>query len=98
MYKIRPKSIGSIVQEFVDTYTDRQGILRGMVLSTWREVLGSTITDQIQKLSFDKQHRLVLHVGNASWRHEIHMQREQIKHMLNQRVGDSIINEIIVRA
>lgn len=98
MYKIKPKSIGSIVREFVETYADRKGMLRGIVLSEWKIVLGSTIADQIQKISFDKQDRLVLHVGNPSWRHEINMQREQIKQLLNQRAGDSIIKDIIVRA
>jgi hypothetical protein len=98
MYKIKPKSIGTIVQEFVENYADRKGVLRGVVLSEWKGVLGSTITDQIQKISFDKQDRLILNVGNPSWRHEINMQREQIKHLLNQRAGDSIIKDIIVRA
>jgi len=98
MYKIKPKSIGDIVQEFVDSYSDRKGILRGMVLSQWQSVLGSTISNQIQKIHFDKQDRLIIHVGNPSWRHEINMQREQIKQLLNECANSNIIKDIIVRA
>ncbi len=98
MYKIRPKSIGDIVQEFVDSYSDQKGILRGMVLSQWKPVLGTTISNQIQNIHFDKQDRLIIYVGNPSWRHEINMQREHIKQLLNERAGGNIIKEIIVRA
>jgi len=73
-------------------------MLRGSVLHQWREVVGSMIADQCHNVRFDAKNRLIVHVQNASWRHEIHMQRHQLMEMLNQEAGGTIITDIIVRS
>lgn len=98
MYSHKPKPISDLVNEFVEKYTDQKSVQRGIVLHKWRDVVGPLIADQCRTLRFDTRNRLVVSVPQAAWRHEINMQRDHIKRMLNQVAGGDIVAEIIVRA
>jgi predicted nucleic acid-binding Zn ribbon protein len=98
VYAYKPKPIAELVSEFVSNYTDQQSVMRGVVLHRWRDVVGPMIADQCQSIRFDSKNRLVLSVPQSSWRHEINMQRTQIRELLNKEAGGDIISEIIVRA
>lgn len=98
MYSNKPKPIADLVSEYISTYTDQQSVKRGIVLHRWRDVVGQMIADQCQSIRFDTKNRLVLSVPQSSWRHEINMQRTQIRELLNKEAGGDIIFEIIVRA
>lgn len=98
MYSHKPKPLGDLVNEYVAKYTDQQSVRRGIVLHKWREVVGPMIADQCKTIRFDTRNRLIVSVPQAAWRHEINMQRDHIKGMLNEEAGGDIIAEIIVRA
>ncbi len=98
MYAYKPKPIGDLVNEYVTKYTDQKSVMRGIVLHRWRDVVGPMVADQCTSIRFDATNRLILRVPQATWRHEINMQRTHIRELLNEEAGGEIVAEIIVRS
>ena len=68
-----------------------------MVLSLWEQSVGERIAEQTENVHFERGN-LIVHVKNPAWRQEIHMKRYSIAKRLNEKVGEDIINEIVVRS
>lgn len=92
-----PKPLKDALKDFLDDYPHRKRLKRGMILSLWGKTVGSAIAEQTKKIYFENG-RLVVHIPNAAWRHEIHMNRFSIAQKLNHQVGEKIIKEILVRS
>jgi predicted nucleic acid-binding Zn ribbon protein len=92
-----PKSLKEALKDFLDNYPHRKRLRRGMVLSLWEQTVGERIADQTDNVHFEYGN-LVVHVKNPAWRQEIHMKRFSIAKKLNDKVGEKIIKEIVVRS
>jgi len=92
-----PKSLKEALKDFLDNYPHRKRLRRGMVLSLWEQTVGERIADQTDNVHFEYGN-LVVHVKNPAWRQEIHMKRFSIAKKLNDKVGEQIIKEIVVRS
>ena len=93
----QPILISEALKTYMDKYPHRRLLKRGMIKSLWGTIVGSAIAVQCRDLHFEGS-RLVVHVANPGWRHELHMQRYSIKQRLNAEVEEEIISEIIVKA
>lgn len=93
----KPQSMDDLLKEFMKRIPHRTKLQRGMVLHIWPEIVGEKIASVSKNLHFEGN-RLVLEVDNASWRHEIHMNRFSIVKRLNEKVGSKVVQEIVVRA
>ncbi len=93
----QPRPINQLLDDFIESYPHRVAMKRGMVLSLWSEKIGTAIREQVKDLKFHGS-RLIVHVPDPSWRHEIHMQRHQIAKTLNRAVKEEIIRDIVVKA
>jgi predicted nucleic acid-binding Zn ribbon protein len=62
----------------------------------WAELVGARIASISEVRSFENG-VLRIHVKDASWRTEIMLRREDLRHQLNERIGEPVVNEIIVR-
>lgn len=85
-----------LLTSFLKGYPHKDQLKRGMILSIWPKTVGQAIDEQTEKLYF-KNGKLIVHVKDPAWRHEIHIQRYQITKKLNREVDDKIVKEIIVR-
>lgn len=86
-----------LLKEFMKRIPHRTKLQRGMVLHVWPEIVGDKIAAVSKNLHFEGN-RLVLEVDNNAWRHEIHMKRFSIAKRLNEKVGNKVVQEIVVRA
>lgn len=93
----KPRALNELVDEFIQDYPHRVALKRGMILALWPETIGAAVREQVRDYKFQGA-RLVLHVPDPSWRHEIHMQRHKLAKKLNDAVKEEIIRDIIVRA
>ncbi|MDZ7689660.1 MAG: DUF721 domain-containing protein [Balneolaceae bacterium] len=93
----KPKPLKDLLKNFLDDYEHKDKLKRGMILSIWSKTVGEKINEKTDNLYF-KNGKLIVHVQDPAWRHEIHMQRFQIQKRLNKQVGDKIIKEIVVRS
>lgn len=92
-----PKPLSDLVKIFLDDVPHRKRLKRGMILSLWAKTVGKSITEQTENVHFEYGN-LVLHVKNPAWRQEIHMKRYSIAKKLNDKVGEKVIKEIVVRS
>lgn len=93
----KPKPLKELLKNFLKEYPHRDKLKRGMILSIWSNAVGEAIAEKTENIYF-KDGKLIIHVKDPAWRHEIHMQRFQIMKKLNREVDDKIIKEIVVRS
>ena len=93
----KPKPIGNALQDFLDRFPQKKKLKQGMVLSSWKEVVGERIASQTSDLHFEGD-KLVMKVSNQVWRHEIHANRFSIAKRLNEKVGSQVVGELIIRS
>ena len=93
----KPKPIGHALKDFLDRFPQKKKLKQGMVLASWKEVVGERIASQTHDLHFEGN-KLVMKVSNQVWRHEIHANRYSIAKRLNAKVGDEVVSELIVRS
>ncbi len=91
-----PVLFSDALKAYLEKFPHRRQLKRGMILSLWPEVVGSSIALQCRDLYF-KGSTLYVHVSSSAWRHELHMQRFAIMKRLNEEVKEEIIREIIVK-
>ncbi len=92
-----PKPLREVLTDFLDSVPHRKRLKRGMILSLWPETVGAAIAEQSRNVHFEHGN-LIVHVKNPAWRNEIHMKRYSIAKKLNDKVGEKVIKEIVVRS
>jgi hypothetical protein len=95
-YSKKPRAIGDLLKDFVETYPARKKLKRGMVLSVLPSVFGERIMEQISGYSLEGG-RLIINVRNQAWKQELHFQRSRLRDRLNREVKEEIVEEILVR-
>jgi predicted nucleic acid-binding Zn ribbon protein len=91
-----PQPLNEVLNKYLDNIPNRKRLKRGMILSFWPEAVGDAIAKQTKEIHFEHGN-LIVHVKNPIWRNEIHRQRFSITKKLNEKVGDDIVNKIVVR-
>lgn len=92
-----PVLFADALKSYLEKFPHRRQLKRGMILSLWPEVVGTSISLQCRDLYF-KGSTLFVHVSAPGWRHELHLQRFAIMKRLNAEVKEDIISEIIVKS
>lgn len=93
----KPKALNDLLKDFLADMPHKKRLQRGMALSIWEETVGKKIAKQTENIHFEYG-KLIIHVKNSAWRHEIHMKRFNIAKKINKKVGEQIIKEIVVRS
>lgn len=92
-----PKSLGSILDDYLDNFPQKRKLKQGMILAAFEKIVGSRIASEVEDLHFEHK-KLVMKVKNPSWRHELHANRFSIQKKLNEQVKGKVIEEIIIRS
>lgn len=92
-----PKSLSSVLEEFLEKFPQKKKLKQGMILSAFEEVVGKRMASEVEDLHFEGN-KLVMKVKHPSWRHEIHGNRFSIAKKLNAKVKGDVIGDIIVRS
>lgn len=92
-----PKSIGSVLDDYLEKFPQKKKLKQGIVLAAFPDVVGNRIASVTEDVHFEGD-KLVLNVKHPSWRHEIHANRFSIIKKLNEKVKGKVVGEIIVRS
>ncbi len=93
----KPHKLSDLLDDYLSNHPEKKALKRGVVLSIWPRIIGERIRQQVREIHF-KGDRLIMHVSDPSWRHEIHMQRHQMAAKLNKEVKEQVIREIVVKS
>lgn len=92
-----PKSLGSVLDDYLEKFPQKRKLKQGMILSAFKDVVGPRIASEAENLHFEGK-KLVMKVKHPAWRYEIHANRFSIAKKLNEKVKGKIVDEIIVRS
>lgn len=88
--------IGKLVQRFLRQKSLESPLNEQRLLDAWPQILGPTIDSYTQNL-FIRNQVLYVHLTSAALRQELMMGRELLVRNLNQKVGATVITNIIFR-
>ena len=95
-FKKNDHSIGDLVRQFSEDRRMKPHLYEKKVEAAWSEIMGTWIKKATSAIKLRDQ-KLILSISSAALRQELHYSREQIKDRINEFLGESYINEVIVR-
>lgn len=96
MKRNNAEPIGKLIQQFLRQESLESPLNEQRLLDAWPQVLGSTIASYTREL-FIRNQILYVHLTSAALRQELMMGRELLVRNLNQKVGATVITNIIFR-
>lgn len=90
------EEIGILIHQFLRRESLEAPLNERRLLNSWEEVLGPTIASYTKELYIRNQ-TLYVHLTSAVLRQELMMGRELLVQSLNQKVGASVITDIVFR-
>ncbi len=96
MRKSNTQNIGEVINElFKELHLDRK-LKEVSVINSWGEVLGNNISRSTTKLFF-KDRVLFVSLSSSVVRNELLMLKTKIIKALNEKVGDNVVEDIVLR-
>lgn len=96
MKRNNAEPIGKLIQQYLRQESLESPLNEQRLLDAWPQLLGPTIASYTQNL-FIKNQILYVHLTSAALRQELMMARDRLVRSLNQRVGATVITNIIFR-
>jgi predicted nucleic acid-binding Zn ribbon protein len=88
------------LDEVIDAYLkklDIDGKLKEVkLIRSWEEIVGKLIARKTEKL-YIKNRKLFVHLNSSIARNELSMLKDALLEKLNEKAGEKIIDEIILR-
>ena len=96
MKRNNAEPIGKLIQQFLRQESLESPLNEQRLLDAWPQILGPAIASYTKELYIRNQ-ILYVHLTSAALRQELMMGREVLIRTLNQRVGATVITNIIFR-
>lgn len=88
--------IGDASKQFVQSSKLKNGIRAAQIEEVWAEIMGQTIAKYTNKIYiFDKKLFIETNVGPL--KNELGFQKVQIIERVNEKMGENMINEVIIK-
>ncbi len=89
-------TIGNAVEKLLKKFQIEKPVKQRQALFIWDEIVGEAIArhTQAEDVKYDK---LFIKVDSPVWRNELIFRREDILNMINRRLGNVKIKEIVLR-
>lgn len=88
--------IGEILNQFLNINQLENQAFGEQIAEIWQEVLGDEITKETQRI-FLQSGYLFIELKSAALKNELMMKRTQIKNSLNKKLGNEVINSVVIR-
>jgi predicted nucleic acid-binding Zn ribbon protein len=96
MERAKIRKIRDVLQDFLrENKLDVKLRERGLV-DSWEELMGKTISRATKKI-YIKEGKLFVFISSSVIRNEIHMLKQEIVKKLNEKAGEEIITELILK-
>ena len=96
MKRNNAEQIGKLIQQFLRQESLESPLNEQRLLDAWPQILGPAIASYTKELYIRNQ-ILYVHLTSAALRQELMMGRELLVRNLNQKVGATVITNIIFR-
>jgi hypothetical protein len=96
MRKKNTQKIDEVIKEYLKSLKIDDKLKEVELIKAWDDIVGKTISRSTKNI-FIHNRRLYVQLNSSIIRNELFMLREGLKKALNDKVGESIIDEIILK-
>jgi hypothetical protein len=96
MRRSNEQSIKEVISELFESNHMKGKLAEVDVINNWEKIVGPMIAKQTEKIYFYKG-KLFIHITSPPLRHELNYTRSKIVEVVNQFVGQEIIEDVVVR-
>ncbi|MCD4832398.1 MAG: DUF721 domain-containing protein [Bacteroidales bacterium] len=96
MRKKNTQKIDEVVKEYLKAFKIDDKLKEVRLIKSWEEVVGKTIARSTSNI-YIKNRKLFVKLNSSVIRNELFMLREGLKKALNDKAGEEIIDEIILK-
>ncbi|MBI9052625.1 MAG: DUF721 domain-containing protein [Bacteroidales bacterium] len=96
MRKKNTQKIDEVIKEYLKALKIDDKLKEVELIKSWESIVGKTISRSTKNI-FIHQRRLYVQLNSSIIRNELFMLREGLKKALNDKVGESIIDDIILK-
>ena len=96
MQKRNEQSIGEILREYLKITQLENVVFADRIAALWEETLGTEIARETDRI-FLQNGYLFVNLKSPSLKTELMMRRTMIAHKLNEKLGQRIINSVVIR-
>jgi predicted nucleic acid-binding Zn ribbon protein len=89
-------SLKDVIDQLLKVYKLDDRLAEKRLIASWETVMGSMISNHTKDI-YIKHQQLFVTLDSAALRNELALAKTKIVKMLNDSVGKSIINEVILR-
>jgi predicted nucleic acid-binding Zn ribbon protein len=96
MRKKNTQKIEEVIQEYLKALKIDDKLKEVNLIKSWDDVVGKTIARSTQNI-YIKNRKLFVKLNSSVIRNELFMLRDGLKKALNDRAGEELIDEIILK-
>jgi Protein of unknown function (DUF721). len=94
MRRRNTETLGAVVSQFLTNNRLQKPLAEKHAVDAWQVVLGKNVMDYTHDLQI-KNGVLYVSITSAVLRHDLFMQREEIRNKINKNVGTEVVKKII---
>ena len=87
------EQLKKVLKKTIESSGFKNAILQENAISIWPNVVGKNISKISKATTVDKG-VLIIKVESATWKQELHMQKDEIINKINEKIGSKAIKEI----
>ena len=96
MRKSHTQKISDVIRESLREMQIDRKLKEVNIVSQWESLMGRTVASRTSKI-YIRNHILYIHVTSSVLKNELMMLRQDIISRLNERAGERLIEEIVIR-
>jgi predicted nucleic acid-binding Zn ribbon protein len=96
MRKNNTQKLGDVIQSYIDALDINGKLKEVRLIRSWEEMVGKIIARKTEKI-YIKDHKLFVHLNSSIARNELSMLKNSLIHRLNEKAGEEIITDIVLR-
>ncbi|NRB63330.1 MAG: DUF721 domain-containing protein [Saprospiraceae bacterium] len=90
------QTLKEVLTKMLEVYKLKGKLNQTRIRHLWAELMGPSIQRQTTDIRIQRK-KLIVHLSSASLRNELSYGREKIKKMINDKLGEVYIEEVILR-
>lgn len=96
MRKSNTQKIGDVIMECLREMQIDRKLKEVNIVSQWESLMGRTVASRTSKI-YIRNHVLYIHVTSSVLKNELIMLRRDILTRLNEKAGEQLVDEIVIR-
>lgn len=96
MRRRKTQGISEVIQDFLKETGLESRLKEVELINSWEEIVGTMISRRTKKIEI-KNGKMTIYLQSSVVKNELMMLRESLRNSLNEKAGEEIINEIILK-